>query len=154
MARLVAAGVKLRNQVNRRWPKRDKRSDGWIGDKAHQARKSDHNPDRRGFVHAIDIDADLIPGNPKASKAAAQQLADELVDYAASGKPGSDRIKYVVFNDRIASGTYAKYRWKWRGRGYGHKHHIHVSFTNKAPLKGRRRFPLPILRKRRRAAAQ
>lgn len=154
MPRLVAAGVKLRNQVNRRWPKRDKRSDGWIGDSAHQARKSDHNPDPRGFVHAIDIDADLIPGDPKASKTAAQELADQLVKYAASGEPGYDRIKYVVYNDRIASGTYAKYRWKWRGRGYGHKNHIHVSFTNKAPITGRRRFPLPILRKRRRAAAQ
>ena len=154
MARLVAAGVKLRNQVNRRWPNRDKRSDGWIGDKAHQARKSDHNPDARGWVHAIDIDADLIPGNPKASKAAAQELADQLVEYAASAKPGADRIKYVVWNDQIASGTYAKYWWKWRGRGYAHKNHIHVSFTDKAPIRGRRRFPLPILRKRKRTPAK
>lgn len=151
MARLVAAGVKLRAQVNARWPKRDKRSDGWIGDRAHQARKSDHNPDRRGWVHAIDIDADLIPGDPKASKKAAQQLADELIAYAASGKPGADRLKYVVYNDKIASGTYAKHFWTWRGRGYGHKQHIHVSFTDKAPVTGRRRFPLPILRKPRRA---
>ncbi len=147
MARLVAAGVKLRSQVDRRFKGRDKRSDGWIGDQAHQARKSDHNPDPRGWVHALDIDADLIPGNPKASKAAAQELADELVHYAASGEPGSDRIKYVVYNDRIASGTYAKYWWKWRGRGYGHKQHIHVSFTDKAPIRGRRRFPLPIFRR-------
>lgn len=154
MARLVAAGVKLRDQVNRRWPKRDKGSDGWIGDMAHRSRKSDHNPDKRGWVHALDIDADLIPGDRKASKAAAQQLADELVEYAASGKPGSDRIKYVVYNDRIASGTYAKYWWKWRGRGYGHKHHIHVSFTDKAPLTGRRRFPLPILRTQRKTTAK
>lgn len=152
--RLVAAGVRLRAQVNRRWPNRDKRSDGWIGDRAHQARKSDHNPDARGWVHAIDIDADLIPGDPKASRAAAQELADQLVDYAASGLPGSDRIKYVVYNDRIASGTYAKYRWKWRGRGYGHRTHIHVSFTDKAPVTGRRPFPLPILKKPRKPHAQ
>ena len=152
--RLVAAGVKLRAQVNARWPKRDKRSDGWIGDKAHQARKSDHNPDARGWVHALDIDADLIPGDPKASKRAAQELADQLVEYAASGEPGADRIKYVVYNDQIASGTYAKYRWKWRGRGYGHRHHIHVSFTDKAPVTGRRRFPLPIFKTTKNATAK
>ncbi len=143
MARLVAAGVKLRKQVDRRWPKRDRRSDGWIGDRAHQARKSDHNPDSKGFVHALDIDADLDKNDPKA----AQRLANQLVAYAKSGKPGADRIKYVVFNDRIASGTYKNTYWEWRGSGYGHRHHIHVSFTNKAPVTGRRRFPLPILRK-------
>jgi hypothetical protein len=143
MARLVAAGVKLRKQVDRRWPKRDRRSDGWIGDRAHQARKSDHNPDSKGFVHALDIDADLDKDDPKA----AQRLANQLVAYAKSGKPGADRIKYVVFNDRIASGTYKNTYWEWRGSGYGHMHHIHVSFTNKAPVTGRRRFPLPILRK-------
>lgn len=153
MARLVAAGVKLRAQVDRRFKGRNKRSDGWIGDRAHQARKSDHNPDARGWVHALDIDADLVPGDPKASKAAARALADELVHYAASGQPGSDRIKYVVYDDRIASGTYAKYWWTWRGRGYGHRHHIHISFTDKAPIKGRRPFPLPILRRRKRTSA-
>jgi hypothetical protein len=159
MARLVAAGVKLRKQVDRRFKGRSRRSDGWIGDAAHQAkakngkRGSDHNP-WNGWVHAIDIDADLIPGKPKQSKAAAQQLADELIEYAASGKPGADRIKYVVYNDRIASGTYAKHWWKWRGRGYGHRHHIHVSFTNKAPIRGRRRFPLPILRRRKQTPAK
>lgn len=141
MARLVAAGVELRKQVDKRWPGRSRRGDGWIGDAAHQARKSDHNPDGRGWVHAIDIDADLDKNDPKA----AQKLADQLVEYARSGLPGSDRIKYVVHNDRIASGTYRDTWWKWRGRGYGHQHHIHVSFTNKVPVTGRRPFPLPIL---------
>ena len=150
MARLVAAGVKLRKQVDKAFPGRDKRSDGWIGDRAHQARKSDHNPDRRGFVHAIDIDADLIPWNKRASKKAAQELADQIVEYAASGKLGSHRVKYVVFRDRIASGTYANKWWRWRGSGYGYWNHIHVSFTNAAPVRGRRRFPLPILRRHKR----
>lgn len=145
MARLVPAGVKLRAQIDARWPKRDRRSDGWIGDRAHQARKSDHNPDQNGWVHAIDIDADLDPKH----KDAAQDLANQLVAYARSGAPGSERIKYVVFRDRIASGTYKNQYWVWRGKGYGHFNHIHVSFTKAAerPIQGRRRFPLPILRK-------
>ena len=140
MARLVAGGVTLRNQVNKRWPKRDKRSDGWIGDKAHAGRQSDHNPDARGLVHALDIDADLDPKEPKA----AQRLANQLVAYAASGIPGSGRIKYVVFNDQIASGTYANSMWKWRGSGYGHYDHIHVSFSTKGEANGQA-FSLPIL---------
>lgn len=144
MARLVAAGVQLRKQIDQRWPRRDRRSDGWIGDAAHQSRRSDHNPDARGWVHAIDIDADLDKDDPHA----AQRLADQIVAYARSGLPGSDRIKYVVFNDRIASGTYKDTWWKWRGSGYGHLHHIHVSFTDKAPVTGRRPFPLPILERK------
>jgi hypothetical protein len=140
MARLVAGGVTLRNQVNKRWPKRDKRSDGWIGDKAHVSRQSDHNPDARGLVHALDIDKDLDPKDP----GAAQRLANQIVAYAASGIPGANRIKYVVFNDQIASGTYPTSMWKWRGSGYGHMHHIHVSFTNKGENNAQT-YPLPIL---------
>jgi len=140
MARLVAGGVTLRNQVNKRWPKRDKRSDGWIGDKAHAGRQSDHNPDARGLVHALDIDADLDPKDP----GAAQRLANQIVAYAASGIPGANRIKNVVFNDQIASGTYANSMWKWRGSGYGHMHHIHVSFSTKGENNAQT-FPLPIL---------
>jgi hypothetical protein len=140
MARLVAGGVTLRNQINKRWPKRDKRSDGWIGDKAHAGRQSDHNPDARGLVHALDIDADLDPKDP----GAAQRLANQIVAYAASGIPGANRIKYVVFNDQIASGTYANSMWKWRGSGYGHLRHIHVSFSTKGENNAQT-FPLPIL---------
>jgi len=140
MARLVAGGVTLRNQVNKRWPKRDKRSDGWIGDKAHAGRQSQHNPDARGLVHALDIDADLDPKDP----GAAQRLANQIVAYAGSGIPGANRIKYVVFNDQIASGTYANSMWKWRGSGYGHMHHIHVSFTTKGENNAQT-YPLPIL---------
>jgi hypothetical protein len=139
MARLVAGGVTLRNQINKRWPKRDKRSDGWIGDKAHAGRQSDHNPDARGLVHALDIDKDLDPKDP----GAAQRLANQIVAYAASGIPGANRIKYVVFNDQIASGTYANSMWKWRGSGYGHMHHIHVSFTTKGENNAQT-YPLPI----------
>jgi hypothetical protein len=140
MARLVAGGVTLRNQVNKRWPRRDKRSDGWIGDKAHAGRQSDHNPDARGLVHALDIDADLDPKDP----GAAQRLANQIAAYAASGIPGANRIKYVVFNDQIASGTYANSMWKWRGSGYGHMHHIHVSFSTKGENNAQT-YPLPIL---------
>jgi hypothetical protein len=54
--RLVSSLSRLRQEVDRLWPERDRSSDGWIGDQLHQQRQSDHNPDRRGRVHALDLD--------------------------------------------------------------------------------------------------
>jgi hypothetical protein len=105
---------------------RDKRSDGSIGDVAHAARASDHNPDGRGWVHALDIDADLGPDN------AAELLANALLTYARHRLPGSDRLKNIVFRNRVASGTYADQFWVWRADStLGHEAHIHVSFTTR-----------------------
>ena len=137
--RNTAAALKLRDQIDARWPNRDTRSDGTIGDPAHAARESDHNPDRRGWVHAIDIDADLDPRD----QYAAERLASQLIAYARSGVVGSERLKYVVFRNRIASGTYADSFWTWRSGAYGHEHHIHVSFTEDAERDGSP-FPLPV----------
>lgn len=124
---LSEAGQRLRKQVDAKYPKRDKRSDGSIGDASHQARKSDHNPDRTsrpaGVVRAIDIDADLDPKDRRG----AWQLAEALRKAAASG---DKRIRYVIYDGRITSGTYPWSRWKWRvQKGDPHRHHIHVSFT-------------------------
>ncbi len=135
--RLVPAGVTLRAQVNTRWPNRDKASDGWIGDAAHAARVSDHNPDSQGWVHAIDIDKDGID---------AEALADQLIAYARSKAPGSARLKNIVYRGRVASGTYADKFWVWRNdSSLGHYDHIHVSFTASAEYNGDR-FPLPCFR--------
>lgn len=60
MATLATSLVVARARINHRWPHRDHRSDGWIGDAAHRATASDHNPDGRGLVHAIDVDRDGI----------------------------------------------------------------------------------------------
>lgn len=140
--RPVAGIITLRDQVNKKFPKRDKRSDGIVGDSAHQARPSDHNPDSRGYVHALDIDENFGPGAAKGKTA--RVFADELVTYARVGAKGSERLKYVVYENQIASGTHANTYWVWRGSGYGHTQHIHVSFTkigetDKSP------FRLPVL---------
>jgi hypothetical protein len=138
--RLVAAGVTLRDQVNKRWVNRDKRSDGWIGDSAHQARPSDHNPDKDGWVHALDIDHDFL--GPGKGSVEAERFANQLIELARSGKDRG-RLKYVVYNNRIASGTHANQYWTWRKGNWGHTQHIHVSFTSKAQREGSE-FPLPI----------
>lgn len=60
MAKLAPSLVRARTTIDARWPNRDRTSDGWIGDPAHQARQSDHNPNGRGIVDAIDVDRDGI----------------------------------------------------------------------------------------------
>ena len=145
--RLCAAGVTLRDQVNQKWPSRDKASDGWVGDAAHAAREgwgtngrgSYHNPDPNGIVHAIDLDEDFF-GKGKGGQKAAMEFAQQLATYCREGKDGG-RIAHIVYEDKVASGT--AQNWHFRGSGYGHKHHIHISFTNKANNDGSK-FRLPI----------
>lgn len=60
MARLAPSLVRARTTIDARWPNRDRTLDGWIGDAAHQAVKSDHNPNARNIVDAIDVDKDRI----------------------------------------------------------------------------------------------
>lgn len=146
--KLCAAGVTLRNQINKRWENRDKSSDGWIGDTRHQANKgwgtngkgSYHNPDPNGIVHAIDIDEDFF-GKGR-GQVEAKRFAEELAAYCRDGKDGG-RIAHIVYEDQVASGT--AQNWKFRGSGFGHRNHIHISFTNKADNDGSF-FRLPIFR--------
>ena len=145
MAKLVEGGVTLRDQLNARFSDRHKRSDGWIGDSAHLARKSDHNPDKRGWVHALDIDENFGKGKWRNGRNA-QALADQILAYARSGLPGADRVKYVVYENAIASGTYKATWFKWRKGNWGHEAHVHVSFTASAEKDGQL-WPLPILGK-------
>lgn len=135
----VAGITTLRGQVDKRWPTRDKRTDGILGDSAHAARISDHNPDSKGAVHALDLDKDL-----RGSKYDVEWFADQLIAYPRNKKPGSQRFKNIVFQDRVASGTYRDHYWTWRNGDYGHFDHIHVSFTT-AGESDKMEFAIPIL---------
>ena len=134
MAKLCKAGVQLREQIDDAFPSRDRRSDGWIGDARHAARKSDHNPTDEGIVRAIDIDADL-----KSHAAEPFDLADQLRLLARLDK----RISYIIFNGKIAS---YKRNYKWRKyTGINpHVSHIHISFTAKGDHDGSM-FRIPLL---------
>ena len=122
---LSKAGRQLREQIDDRYPNRDRHSDGWVADSKH-SKKSDHTPRRNGVVRAIDIDAGL--GHSKASG----MLALAIV---LAAKAGDKRIKYVIHNGQIAS----KIRgWKFRPYTGSNPHytHIHVSFTRKGDRDG------------------
>ena len=138
--KLAAAAATLRKQVDAAYPRRDRGSDGTVGDQAHWRRISDHNPDKSGFVMALDLDEDGWP---------AHVFADQLVDYMRTS--GDKRIKNIVYENRVASGTYKDVKgqaprwWVWRpAKGMGHEHHIHISFALPA-RNDARPFPLPIL---------
>jgi hypothetical protein len=110
MARLAPSLINLFDELNLRWPHRDHKSDGWIGDKAHQARQSDHNPDSRGIVHAIDIDADGIDTGLVVGMTARLDRATE----------------YVIFNRWIYSRSRDFEPKRYTGSN-PHTGHIHVS---------------------------
>lgn len=120
--RLAKSLETLRAQINAAYPRRLKSSDGTIGDAAHASRNSDHNPwvkdGATGVVTALDITHDPANGVD------IQKLADALVASRDS------RIKYIVANGRIVSGTgQGNTAWQWRAYSGANKHtkHIHIS---------------------------
>lgn len=114
---LAASLVSLRAEINARWPNRDKASDGWLGDAAHAARKSDHNPDYSagGVVRAIDVDKDGINLE--------ELLAAVYRDH---------RVAYVIWNRRIASATDDGQPWDWEPYAGANPHdkHLHISIKH------------------------
>ena len=133
--KLCAAGVQLRDQVDTWFPDRCTKSpEGWLGDSRHSARKSDHNPDKFGWVRGLDLNSRL-----ESSDSLAPYLADQI-RVAAKSDP---RISYVIFNGRICSKIL---NWKWRKyKGINpHKRHIHISFTTLGDLNGTA-FDIPLI---------
>jgi hypothetical protein len=128
--KLCKAGQQLRTQIDDSYPDRDRASDGVVGDTRHSARTSDHNPDAKGIVRAIDIDRDL---SGKKKPDLMPDLADQLRLYAKRDK--AKRISYIIFAGKIASP-----RMGWRWRKYSginpHNSHLHCSFTKKGDADG------------------
>ena len=102
-------------QINAAYPNRSKVADGAIGDTAHAASVSDHNPDQYGVVRARDYTHDPAHGFD------AHAMADRIV---ASRDP---RIKYVISRGRIASSTISPWVWRTYEGSNRHDHHAHVS---------------------------
>ena len=118
---LAKALEKLREQINAKWPNRSKASDGWIGDTAHSARKSDHNPDYSagGVVRAIDVTAKGIDMNVLIAALKADSRTSYYIHKGIiCGEPGFKPRKYTGSN--------------------AHNVHIHISVkSTKAAEDGR-----------------
>lgn len=116
MARIAESLEQLRRQLNAMAPNRSKVSDGGVGDAAHAARKSDHNPDGGGVVHARDFTHDPAGGLD------CNWLAQQLT------AGGDRRIKYIIWNARIwQDGTWKNYTGE-----NAHRHHLHLSVVSGA----------------------
>jgi hypothetical protein len=127
---LAPSLVVLGEEINAAHPGRDKRSDGWIGDKRHAGTKSDHNPSRwpplwAGVVRARDFDNDLAVG----------RNAQALVDYLASqlGKhPALGSGAYLIYNNRIISTDRLAEGWRPYSGTNPHEGHFHLSVGRSA----------------------
>ncbi len=105
---------RLQYELDDRYPGRPK--DGTIGDAAHAARPSEHNPDRdsdgmpRGAVSAMDVYTGKVPSS----------LVQTLIK--------DKRVWYVIHKRVIYSRTYG-----FRPRAYTgsnpHNSHIHISLN-------------------------
>lgn len=116
MAVLAPSLVRLRDEINKAFPHRDKSSDGWLGDAAHQSRPSDHNPNSRGVVDAIDVDVD----DADPSKDLRTLLIKAAIKHPAT--------HYVISNGKIYSREYGFAAREYTGTN-GHFHHVHVSIS-------------------------
>ena len=120
--RLAKSLITLIDQVDAKFPIRDRSSDGSIGDARHQAEVSDHNPDREGVVRALDITHDPAHG------------VDTYM-FAENLRLGRDpRIKYVISNRKICGDEgFAKRSgvpaWTWTAYHGTNPHNMHVHIS-------------------------
>lgn len=124
---LAPSLVNLRDELNKMYPNRPKTSDGTIGNAAHKATKSDHNPNSRGSVNAFDI---TYPGvNFRSFLAAAKK------------HPSTN---YVIFNRKIYSRSNGWVAKAYKGAS-PHLEHIHISIlqTKSAENSTVKWFPKP-----------
>lgn len=119
----------LLSEVNAAAPRRNKASDGWIGDAAHATRTSDHNPWVRvgglGVVRARDFTHDPAGGLD------CHKLADALVRllgrHSALGSGA-----YLIWNRRIISTDRIREGWRPYTGSNPHTQHLHVSVSIEA----------------------
>ena len=117
---LIPCLVELRSEFNAENPDRDKSSDGWIGDAAHQKEQSDHNPDSQGRVLAIDIDST----GPWPRDNTLDVYVAFIVDRCQNGV--ENRLEYIIRNRVIYTRTNG-----FKGETYTgsdpHTNHAHFS---------------------------
>lgn len=111
-------------EADERDPNRDHSGDGSIGDAAHAARESDHNP-ADGWVCGADIDDDDDEANPGVDLLRAHLVVEQ-----------DPRIKYLIRNGSIWKAYPSNGLPAWVPQVYtglnAHKSHLHISVWNTA----------------------
>lgn len=119
---LAPALKQLRAEINKKWPSRGKASDGTIGNAEHSARTSDHNPNDRGSVNAMDITASGI---------------DTGTLIAVAKRHPS--VRYIIHKSKIMNRDIGN----WKARPYTgpnpHNTHVHISLYQNATAENRTR---------------
>lgn len=105
--------VKALNDATARWPSRSRASDGIMGDRSHQQRKSDHNDG-----NAFDLTHDPAHG-VNCSVLSRAVIKDR-------------RVTYVIWNRRIYNRARAAEGWRPYGGPNPHTKHMHVSIRSDA----------------------
>ncbi|MFL6109950.1 MAG: hypothetical protein ACJ786_01135 [Catenulispora sp.] len=121
---LVPCLKELFAEFDRIAPSRDHASDGSIGDATHQQEPtSDHNPDSKGAVHAIDVDSDL-----HASFSMEDVIQYFVAECRKNNPNGTDRgrLKYFIYNRRIWSASAGWKQEPYTGSS-AHTEHAHFS---------------------------
>ena len=123
--RLAPSLVAMEAEADRLAPKRSTASDGSIGDAAHAARKSDHNPQEAGavdWVDALDITHDPARG---------MDIHARLRDVARRVQRGEERrVDYLISNGQIFSLKGGAWAWRPYGGSNPHRAHGHVSIKD------------------------
>lgn len=126
MAKLAKTLGILRDfNLNEKWPNRRKENDGWIGDPSHQATGSpenggsDHNPNRRDTVDAIDVDIRGIH-----------------VPTVIASMLCHPSTRYVIFNAKIMSRSRGFRPQVYTGKNK-HDKHVHDSVLQSATAENR-----------------
>jgi hypothetical protein len=128
--RPAGAVSELITEANAFDPKRNKASDGTIGDARHAAEKSDHNPEvippaTPAVVRAADITNDpAMHLDVVAERIRAKAAAGQLSQVTAGG--------YVILNGRITKPDFSGWS-KYTGAD-PHVSHMHVSVSRKPAL--------------------
>lgn len=106
----------LVEQIDAAYPSRPTGSDGSIGDRAHAARTSDHNPDDTGLVRAVDITD--WPGG-----------AFDPDVWARVHAVRDPRVAYLISDGEIWSRARAGEGWRRYDGANPHGKHLHISVT-------------------------